>query len=119
MRRKGKTDISVSPFISPDIRTLYITFILQFVQRMSNLQFIKAAFLESHSEVFLGIFKRLHEDPYLLVRMVLEASWEGIWQDNRLKKTLKIGLFSEKTLALVRARRFTWTALMSQPTLRS
>ena len=100
MRRKGQVDLSTSPFIKPDIRTLYITFILQFVET-SSLHFIKSTFLESHREVFLAIFKRLHEDPYPLVRTVLEASWEGIWQDNRLKKTLKIALFGEKTLNLV------------------
>lgn len=101
MRRKGNVDLSTSPFIKPDIRTLYIIFILQFIQPASNLHFIKSTFLESHREVLLAIFKRLHEDPYPLVRTILEASWEGIWQDNRVKKTVKIGLFGEKTLNLV------------------
>jgi nucleolar pre-ribosomal-associated protein 1 len=101
MRRRGQVDLAISPFIKPDIRTLYITFILRFIQPTSTLHFIKSAFLESHRDMFLAIFKRLYEDPYPLVRIVLEASWEGIWQDNRLKKTLKVGLFGEKTLALV------------------
>jgi nucleolar pre-ribosomal-associated protein 1 len=102
MRRRGQIDLAASPFIKPDIRTLYITFILRFIQPTSTLHFLKSTFLDSHREIFLAIFKRLHEDPYPLVRTVLEASWEGIWQDNRLKKTLKISLFGEKTLALVR-----------------
>ena len=111
MRRRGQIDLAVSPFIKPDIRTLYITFILKFIQPTSTLHFIKSTFLESHREIFLAIFKRLHEDPYPLVRTVLEASWEGIWQDNRLKKTLRIGLFGEKTLALVRNCTLIWAYL--------
>jgi hypothetical protein len=108
MRRRGQVDLAVSPFIKPDIRTLYITFILRFIQPTSTLHFIKSTFLESHREIFLAIFKRLYEDPYPLVRTVLETSWEGIWQDNRLKKTLKIGLFGEKTLTLVRICTLIW-----------
>ncbi|PVF98589.1 hypothetical protein CPB86DRAFT_704949 [Serendipita vermifera] len=97
MRRKGQVDLSADPFIKPDIRTLYISFILQFVQP-STLFIVKTAFLESHREVFLGLFKRLPEDPYLLVRKVLEICWDGIWSDNRLKRTIKIGLFGDQTL---------------------
>jgi nucleolar pre-ribosomal-associated protein 1 len=101
MRRKGQVDLSSDPFIKPDIRTLYISFILQFVQS-STLFIVKTAFLESHREVFLGLFKRLPEDPYLLVRKVLEICWDGIWSDNKLKRTIKIGLFSDQTLNQVR-----------------
>lgn len=100
MRRKGQIDTSADPFIKPDIRTLYMMFILSFVQP-STLHIVKATFLESHREVFLGLFKRLSDDHYMLVRHVLEACWEGIWLDPKLRRTLKIGLFNVQTLSLV------------------
>lgn len=34
-------------------------------------------------------------------RMVLEACWTGIWSDNKVERTLKIGLFNENTIGRV------------------
>ncbi|CCA67773.1 hypothetical protein PIIN_01597 [Serendipita indica DSM 11827] len=98
MRRKGQIDLSVDPFIKPDIRTLYIMFLLSFV-RSSVAPTIKATFLETQREIFLAIFKRISEDPYPLVKTILEVSWEGIWRDNKIKRTVKIGLFGEQVLS--------------------
>lgn len=100
MRRKGQVDPSLDPFIKPDIRTLYMTFMLGFLQP-STTHMLKSNFLESHRELFLGLFKRVSEDPYAIVRFILETCWEGIWADNKLKRTLKIGLFNVQTLSLV------------------
>lgn len=102
MRRKGQIDSSVNPFGKPDIRTLFITFVLGFIQP-STLHILKSTFLESQREMLLGLFKKLSEDPYALVRFVLETCWEGIWSDIKLKRTLKIGLFNVQTLSLVSA----------------
>lgn len=102
MRRKSAGD-SVDPLTRPDIRTSYIFFILSFVVPTSTAQ-VKTAFLEHHREKFLSIFKGLVSDPYAVIRHVLEACWTGIWSDPKLKRTLKINLFSEITIVHVRLR---------------
>ncbi|KAI6110769.1 ribosome 60S biogenesis N-terminal-domain-containing protein [Pisolithus croceorrhizus] len=97
MRRRSKgTDAGVSPS-KPDIRTLYVLFILSFVDR--DAPSVKTAFLEQRREFFVSIFKSLNQDPYLVVQRVLQASWDGLWSDQKVKRTLKIGVFGEATLS--------------------
>ena len=84
-----------------DIRTLYLLFILSFVDSDSP-STVKQVFLEQHKDVFLSIFKGLIQDSYSLVRKVLEVCWAGIWSDPKIKRTLKIGSFNESTIAQVR-----------------
>ncbi|KAK0490295.1 ribosome 60S biogenesis N-terminal-domain-containing protein [Armillaria novae-zelandiae] len=88
LRRKSKTDEFVDPLAKPDIRTLYILFLLSFV-----------VFLEQHRDAFVSMFKGLSQDHYSVIRRVLEVSWAGIWSEPKLKRTLKIGVFNETTIA--------------------
>ncbi|KAI6044064.1 ribosome 60S biogenesis N-terminal-domain-containing protein [Pisolithus marmoratus] len=98
MRRRGKgTDAGVS-LSKPDIRTLYVLFILSFVDRDAPSS-VKTTFLEQRREFFTGIFKGLNQDPYLVIQKVLQASWDGLWSDQKVKRTLKIGVFGEATLS--------------------
>jgi len=83
-------------FFQPDIRTLYILLLLSFVDSNSQTQ-TKTAFLEQHRDAFLGMFKGLAQDHYLLARKILETCWTGLWLDPRIKRTLKVGLFNEAT----------------------
>jgi len=83
-----------------DIRTLYILFLLSFVDTDSLSQ-TKTLFLEQHREAFLAIFKGLIYDHYSLARKILEVCWGGIWSDSKVKRTLKVGLFNEATLGHV------------------
>ncbi|KAH8115698.1 ribosome 60S biogenesis N-terminal-domain-containing protein [Phellopilus nigrolimitatus] len=78
MRRKGK-DGEHDILARPDIRTL-------------------SMFLEQHRDIFLSIFKGLNADPHLVVRYVLEVLWTNLWQDQKVKRTLKVGLFGETTV---------------------
>lgn len=57
--------------------------------------------LEQHRDVFLSIFKILSTDPYSVLRFVLETLWTNIWLDQKVKRTLKIGLFGETTIQRV------------------
>ncbi|KAJ7670238.1 ribosome 60S biogenesis N-terminal-domain-containing protein [Mycena rosella] len=98
MRRKSKADDSVDPLAKPDIRTLYMLFCLSFVDQESPTQ-LKTMFLEQHREAFFSIFRGLAQDPFVVIRKVLEICWAGIWVDPKIKRTLKIGLFSEITVA--------------------
>ena len=84
---------------SPDIRTLCLQFILSFLSSSSG---IKTLFLEQHRDIFLSIFKGLSVDPYPVVHHVLEVLWSNLWQDQKVKRTLKVGLFNETTLQHVR-----------------
>ncbi|TFK33679.1 ribosome 60S biogenesis N-terminal-domain-containing protein [Crucibulum laeve] len=97
MRRKTKGD-DIDPLLKPDIRTLYILLILSFVDFDSTTQ-TKTAFLEQHRDAFLAIFKGLIQDHYSVIRKILEVCWAGIWSDQKVKRTLKIGLFNETTIA--------------------
>ncbi|KAH9931396.1 ribosome 60S biogenesis N-terminal-domain-containing protein [Amylocystis lapponica] len=97
MRRKGKTDDSMDILDRPDIRTLYVLFILSFVDKSTSSS-VKSAFLEQRRDVFTSIFKGLFQDSYSLVRKVLEVCWTGIWSDSKLRRTTKINLFNEPTL---------------------
>ena len=118
MRRKGKSNQSVDVVSRPgksfnqyqrfgnsqlyfeDIRTLYINFILSFVDTTVSSS-VKTLFLEQRREVFLSMFKGLIQDPYLVVQKVLEVCWAGIWSDHKIKRTLKVGLFNEACLSQV------------------
>ena len=84
-----------------DIRTLYLLFVLSFLDTTSQ-HSVKVAFLEQHRDAFTSIFKGLWQDSYSVVRRVLEVCWSGLWSDSKLKRTLKIQVFSESTLAQVR-----------------
>jgi nucleolar pre-ribosomal-associated protein 1 len=83
-----------------DIRTLYILFILSFVDG-STPSVIKTGFLERHGDSLRSIFKGLAQDPYAVVRHVLELCWTGLWADAKVKRTLKIQVFNETTIAQV------------------
>ncbi|PFH47812.1 hypothetical protein AMATHDRAFT_6373 [Amanita thiersii Skay4041] len=97
MRRKGAANDPIDPFSKPDIRTSYILFLLSFIHQ-DCLSQVKAAFLEQHREPFLSIFKGLKQDPYDLIRKILEVCWTGLWSDPKVKRTLKINLFNEITI---------------------
>jgi nucleolar pre-ribosomal-associated protein 1 len=75
-------------------------FCLSFVDQDNSTQ-LKTMFLEQHRDVFFPIFRGLAQDPFLVIRKVLEICWAGIWSDPKIKRTLKIGLFSEITVAQV------------------
>lgn len=79
----------------PDIRTLCLRFILSFLTSSSH---TKALFLEQHRDILLSVFKGLSNDPYHVVHHVLETLWVKLWQDQKLRKTLKVSLFGEKTI---------------------
>ncbi|KLO07343.1 hypothetical protein SCHPADRAFT_652933 [Schizopora paradoxa] len=96
MRRKGKTHTE-DLLQKPDIRTLCLKLILSFIRRDSSTQ-TKAAFLEQRRDLFLSIFKGLSGDPYSVVRYVLEEIWVNIWQDPKIKRSIKVGLFGEVTI---------------------
>ena len=83
-----------------DIRTLYILFILSFFDTTTPTN-LKATFLEQRKESLAAIFKGLSQDPYPVVRLVLEKLWGGLWSDTKLKKTPKISLFNETVLSNV------------------
>jgi len=83
---------------STDIRTIYILFLLSFLDSQTQ---VKIVFLEQHRNAFLGIFKGLSQDHYLLIRYVLEAIWTNLFSDQKLKRTVKIGLFNELTISHV------------------
>jgi nucleolar pre-ribosomal-associated protein 1 len=84
-----------------DIRTLYILFILSFLDATTPTS-LKTAFLEQRKESIVTIFKGLSGDSYSVVRLVLEKLWSGLWSDPKLKKTHKISLFNETVLLHVR-----------------
>ncbi|KAI0075408.1 hypothetical protein K474DRAFT_1664265 [Panus rudis PR-1116 ss-1] len=94
MRRKGTTVTNTKILASPDIRTLFVLFLLSFVDSTST-TVVKSIFLEQHRDIFSSIFKGLAQDPYPVIRKVLEVSWNGIWSDPKLKRSLKISLFNE------------------------
>ncbi|KAI0368460.1 hypothetical protein BV20DRAFT_969281 [Pilatotrama ljubarskyi] len=98
MRRKSKGDEDVDMLHRPDIRTLYILLVLSFLDTNTPSS-VKAAFLEQHRDAFAIVFKGLWQDSYSVIRRVLEVCWAGLWSDAKLKRTLKIQVFSEVTLS--------------------
>ncbi|KAG5640903.1 hypothetical protein DXG03_006683 [Asterophora parasitica] len=95
MRRKGGASDAL---VRPDIRTLYILFLLSFIRTDTPIQ-VKTTFFEQHREPFLAMFKGVVQDSFPVVRMILEACWAGLWSDPKVKRTLKISLFSETTIS--------------------
>lgn len=93
-------DVGVSESHQPDIRTYYVFFILSFVDPDTS-SLVKSAFLEQRRDVFLSIFKGLSQDSYSVIRKVLEVCWVGVWSDVKVKRTVKIGLFTEVTIGHV------------------
>jgi Ribosome 60S biogenesis N-terminal len=86
---------------SLDIRTLYILLILSFVDD-SAASSVKSSFLEQRHDVFRSIFGGFDQDPYSLARKILEVAWTGIWLDPKIKRTIKVNIFNEGCLHLVR-----------------
>ncbi|KAJ7175823.1 ribosome 60S biogenesis N-terminal-domain-containing protein [Mycena filopes] len=82
MRRKSKGGESSDPLAKPD---------------QENSTQLKTMFLEQHRDAFFSIFRGIAQDPFVVIRKVLEICWAGIWLDPKIKRTLKIGLFSEIT----------------------
>jgi hypothetical protein len=84
-----------------DIRTLYILFILSFVDN-SAASSVKSSFLEQRQDVFRSMLAGLDQDSYSLARRILEVAWTGIWLDLKIKRTSKVNIFNEKSLHHVR-----------------
>ncbi|KZT52357.1 hypothetical protein CALCODRAFT_92465 [Calocera cornea HHB12733] len=99
MRRKGKINPADDPLYRPDIRTLYILFLLSFLSTSTPAS-LKTSFL-GQKDTFTAIFKDLRRDHTNIVRKVLEVSWEGIWEDKRVRRTAKIGVFNEWMLGQI------------------
>ncbi|KAI9059024.1 hypothetical protein FKP32DRAFT_1761266 [Trametes sanguinea] len=98
MRRKSKGSEDIDPLQRPDIRTLYILFILSFIDPTTSSS-VKTIFLEQHRDAFTAIFKGLWQDSYSVIRRVLEVCWTGLWSDAKIKRTLKIQAFNEMILS--------------------
>ncbi|TFK53356.1 hypothetical protein OE88DRAFT_1696250 [Heliocybe sulcata] len=98
MRRKGKAAEGKDGLAKPDIRTLYLLFLLSFIDSFATTS-IKSIFLEQHRNAFQALFKGLIQDPYTVIRKVLETCWTYLFSDSKLKRTLKITLFNEITLS--------------------
>ncbi|KAH9180077.1 ribosome 60S biogenesis N-terminal-domain-containing protein [Lactarius sanguifluus] len=96
MRRKAKAG-SADVLVVPDIRTLYVLFILSFVDN-SAASSVKSSFLEQRQDIFRSILAGLYQDPYSLARRILEVAWTGIWLDPKIKRTSKVNVFNEKSL---------------------
>jgi nucleolar pre-ribosomal-associated protein 1 len=86
---------------SLDIRTLYILLIISFVDD-SAASSVKSSFLEQRHDIFRSIFGGVDQDPYSLARKTLEVAWTGIWLDPKIKRTVKVNVFNEACLHLVR-----------------
>lgn len=97
----------------PDIRTLFILFILSFASASSPTP-VKAAMLEDHKDMFTSIFKGINEDSHEVLRRVLEVCWDGVWCDGKISRTAKIRLFGEGTLNQVCCPVLTIKAIVSQ-----
>ncbi|KAH9936862.1 ribosome 60S biogenesis N-terminal-domain-containing protein [Epithele typhae] len=98
MRRRTKEGHDADTLARPDIRTLYILLVLSFIDTTTPSS-VKAVFLEQHRDAFTSMFKNVWQDSYAVVRRVLEICWSGLWSDHKLKRTLKIQVFSEATLS--------------------
>lgn len=83
-----------------DIRTLFVVLLLSFVDAATPAS-VKSAFLEQRRDIFSSVFRGLWQDPYSVVRRVLEVCWMGIWSDPKIKRTLKVHVFNETVLAQV------------------
>ncbi|KAI0695719.1 ribosome 60S biogenesis N-terminal-domain-containing protein [Cytidiella melzeri] len=100
MRRKSKSSDHGDALSKPDIRTLYVLLLLSFVDIRAP-SVVKAAFLEQRRDHLISTFKGLARDAFPVIRKVLETCWSGIWEDVKIKRTVKIGIFNENTIAQV------------------
>jgi nucleolar pre-ribosomal-associated protein 1 len=89
-----------SPISHTDIRTLYIMFLMSFVDNRTPTA-VKTTFLEQRRDHLISVFKGLVQDSYLIVRRVLETCWSGIWADMKIKRTLKVQIFGENVIGQV------------------
>lgn len=80
-------------------------FVLSFVETTSS-TLVKSSFIEQHRDILASLFKGLIQDPYPVVKKLLETCWAGIWSDPKIKRTLKIQLFNESTVGQVRCATF-------------
>ncbi|XP_006457598.1 hypothetical protein AGABI2DRAFT_123450 [Agaricus bisporus var. bisporus H97] len=94
LRRKGKAEHN--PLAKPDIRSLYILFLLSFLDAPTQ---TKNTFLEQHRDVFSSIFKGLAQDHYIFIRHIFEVVWVHLWSDPKIKRITKIGIFNETTVS--------------------
>jgi hypothetical protein len=122
MRRNGERDTEGGPLVTPgaypskppsnmlflntiiDIRTLYVRLILSFLEPTVPSS-IKSTFLV-HKDVFTGIFKDISRDHYTVIEEILQVSWKGLWGDQKIRRTTKVGLFGEWTLQQVSSGAF-------------
>lgn len=93
------SDIALTPLFA-DIRTLFVLLLLSFVDAATPAS-VKSAFLEQRKDIFSSTFRGLWQDPYSVVRRVLEVCWVGVWSDPKVKRTLKVQVFNETVLAQV------------------
>ncbi|KZT67038.1 hypothetical protein DAEQUDRAFT_694819 [Daedalea quercina L-15889] len=98
MRRKGRTEERFDILSRPDIRTLFVLFLLSFVDSEAQAS-VKSTFLEQRRDILSSIFRGLWQDPFSVIRRVLEVCWTGIWSDPKVKRTLKIHVFNETILS--------------------
>jgi len=98
MRRRS--DNKDHPLAKPDIRTLYILFLLSFVD-LTSPSSLKTSFLQVHSQKLQAVFKGVAQDPYAVLRRTLEVCWAGIWEDKRIPRTSKVVLFTDITILQV------------------
>lgn len=95
-----KQEKVVDPMERPDIRTLCLMFILSFVSAQAS-HHVKSVFLEQHREVVQVVFKRVHTLPYVVVKHILETLWTDLWQDRKVKRSLKVSVFNEGSISSV------------------
>ena len=90
----------VSFFILDRFCLLFVLLLLSFADPETQAS-VKSAFLEQRRDIFSSVFRGLWQDPYTLVRRVLEVCWTGLWSDPKVKRTLKVHVFNETVLAQV------------------
>ncbi|TFY53062.1 hypothetical protein EVJ58_g9659 [Rhodofomes roseus] len=72
MRRKGRAEEGFDILVRPDIRTLFVLILLSFVDTETQAS-VKSAFLEQRRDIFSSLFRGLWQDPYSVIRRVLEV----------------------------------------------
>ncbi|EIW81785.1 hypothetical protein CONPUDRAFT_143472 [Coniophora puteana RWD-64-598 SS2] len=78
----------------PDIRTLYVLFLLSFVSSSST----RVVFLGAQRFHLASIFKGLPTDPLPLVVRVCERLWTGLCCDARIGAGARVGVFGVKEI---------------------
>ncbi|KAG9122286.1 hypothetical protein FRC07_001408, partial [Ceratobasidium sp. 392] len=69
------------PLAHPSIRTVLTTLLLALLPLSLSL------------DIFTALFKGLAQDDGVMVKMVLESSWEKVWCDVKVPKSLKVKVF--------------------------